>query len=516
MTDAAARAGAPADETRFDLLVIGGGINGAGIARDAAGRGLRVCLVERDDLAAHTSSASTKLIHGGLRYLEHGELRLVREALAERERLLAIAPHIVRPLRFVLPYVDGLRPRWLLRLGLFVYDHAGGREKLAASSSTPLAGNALGAPLQAAIRDGLEYSDCAVDDSRLVLLNAIDARERGAHILPHTGLLAARPAAAGWQATVRDTRSGVQREIHARALVNASGAWVNEVLQRCGVAPRQNLRLVKGSHLILRRQFEGEHAYLLQSPDRRVVFAIPYEGEFTLVGTTDVPYAADPRQVSIDEAEIGYLLDCLNRFLRRPATRQDIVATYAGVRPLYDDGSTEAAQKVSRDYHLELQHGPGTADAAPVLTVYGGKITTYRRLAEAALAALLPALHLPGGNDAWSDQQPLPGGDLPDGDLEGFMQRACQRWPRLPPLLVRRLARTYGTRMSRVLGDARELADLGRDFGAGLTAAEVGYLVNEEWATSAEDILWRRTRLGLALPASAVHDLQDAVAQLLR
>jgi glycerol-3-phosphate dehydrogenase len=496
----------------YDLLVIGGGINGAGIARDAVGRGLSVALLERDDLAAHTSSASTKLIHGGLRYLEHGELRLVRESLAERERLLAIAPHIVRPLRFVLPYVDGLRPRWLLRLGLFVYDHAGGREKLAASSSTPLAGNALGAPLRQGIRDGFEYSDCAVDDSRLVVLNALDAASRGACILPRTELLGATPCPAGWRVEIADRARGARRHLRARALVNATGAWVNDLLGRCDVAPRQRLRLVKGSHLVLRRQYEGEHAYLLQSPDGRVVFAIPYEGEYTLVGTTDVPYAGDAGQVTIDAAEVNYLLDCLNRFLRRPASAGDIVWTYAGVRPLYDDGSAQAAQQVSRDYHLELQHG---AQGAPLLSVYGGKITTYRRLAEAALEQLLPALGLPAG-ETWTDRQPLPGGDIPGGDLAAFMQRACARWPQLPPPLVRRLARTYGTRMGMVLGDARQLQDLGRDFGAGLTAAEVQYLVANEWARSAEDILWRRTRLGLALPASAVHDLQDAVAQLLR
>lgn len=497
---------------RHDLLIIGGGINGAGIARDAVGRGLSACLVERDDLAAHTSSASTKLIHGGLRYLEHGELRLVREALAERERLLAIAPHIVRPLRFVLPYVDGLRPRWLLRLGLFVYDHAGGRDRLAASSSTALAGNALGTPLREGLRDGFEYSDCAVDDSRLVLLNAQDAAERGARVLPRHEFLGATPGPSGWQATVLDHGSGQRRQIQARALVNASGAWVNELLGRCGVVPRQRLRLVKGSHLVLRRLYEGEHAYLLQSPDGRVVFAIPYEGQYTLVGTTDVPYSGDPRRVDIDAAETSYLLACLNRFLRRPASAEDIVSTYAGVRPLYDDGSEQAVQKVSRDYHLELQQG---APDAPLLSVYGGKITTYRRLAEAALEQLLPAMGLPPG-EPWTDQQPLPGGDIADGDLAAFMQRACTRWPRLPVPLVRRLARTYGTRMSRVLGDAKELPDLGRGFGGGLTEAEVRYLVSDEWARDAEDILWRRTRLGLVVPASAVHDLQDTVAQLLR
>jgi glycerol-3-phosphate dehydrogenase len=494
----------------YDLLVIGGGINGAGIARDAVGRGLSVCLVEQDDLAAHTSSASTKLIHGGLRYLEQGELRLVREALAERERLLAIAPHIVRPLRFVLPYVDGLRPRWLLRLGLFVYDHAGGREKLAASAATPLAGSLLGEPLCEGITDGFEYSDCAVDDSRLVVLNALDAAERGATILTRQRVVAIKSDAAGWQVTTEDRRSGAPATLAARALANASGAWVNNLLALAGIKPRQHTRLVKGSHLVLKKQYEGEHAYLLQGADRRVVFAIPWEGG-TLVGTTDVPFDGDPAHVQISAAETAYLLEILNRFLRRPASEADVIASYSGVRPLYDDGTTKAAQQVSRDYHLEVQHAGG----APLLSVYGGKITTYRRLAEHALSLLQEEL---GGNEAeaWTDREPLPGGDMPDADFTRFEAHALARWPQLPPLLVTRLARHYGTRMARILGAARSLDDLGRRFGDHLTLAEVNYLVETEWARSAEDILWRRSRLGLNAPASAVHDLQEAVAQLLR
>jgi len=500
----------------LDLLVVGGGINGAGIARDAAGRGLSVWLVEQDDLAAHTSSASTKLIHGGLRYLEHGELRLVRESLAERERLLAIAPHIVRPLRFVLPYVDGLRPRWLLRLGLFVYDNVGGREKLAASHGTKLAGTLLGAPLREGIDDGFEYSDCWVEDSRLVVLNAMDAAERGAVILTRTRMVSAVPEAAGWAVTLED-RAGAQRTVLCRALVNASGCWVNEVLSRVGVQPKQRLRLVKGSHLVLRRQFEGSHAYLLQTPDRRVLFAIPFEQQWTLVGTTDVPFSGDPADVRIEAAEQEYLLSGLNRFLRKPAAAGDVVATYAGVRPLYDDGSVAAAQRVSRDYHLELQHGVAAGQsqgAAPVLTVYGGKITTYRRLAEAVMQQLLPLF---GREDTgtWTDAEPLPGGDIADADLVAFTARSKERWPGMPAALVERLARLYGTRMARILGGAQGLDQLGQHFGGTLTMAEVRYLVEQEWARDAGDILWRRTRLGYTLPASAVHYLQDAVAQLL-
>ena len=498
-------------DTPYDLLVVGGGINGAGIARDAAGRALSVCLVEQDDLAAHTSSASTKLIHGGLRYLEHGELRLVRESLAERERLLAIAPHIVRPLRFVLPYVDGLRPRWLLRLGLFVYDHAGGREKLAASSSTELTGTALGAPLLPALTDGFEYSDCWVEDSRLVVLNAMDAAERGATVHTRTRVVAARSVQDHWELTTEHRETGAQRVLRGRALVNATGAWVNDLLQLAGMQPKQQVRLVKGSHLIFNRLYEGDHAYLLQSPDQRVVFAIPFQERFTLVGTTDVPFDGDPALVSIDEAERDYLIECLNRFLRKPVSAQDVVADYSGVRPLYDDGSTSAAQKVSRDYHLELQHAPG---GAPILSVYGGKITTYRRLAEAAMDLLLPAIARDDPGD-WTAEAALPGGDLPGADFARFLKNCLERWPQIPGALVTRLARLYGTRMGHILGSARQLEDLGPCFGDTLTLAEVRYCVQQEWARDAGDILWRRTRLGLGMPESAVHDLQDAVAQLL-
>jgi glycerol-3-phosphate dehydrogenase len=497
------------ESRQFDLVIIGGGINGAGIARDAAGRGLAVCLVEQDDLAAHTSSASTKLIHGGLRYLEHGELRLVREALAERERLLAIAPHIVRPMRFVLPYVDGLRPRWLLRLGLFVYDHAGGRDRLAASNSTRLAGTVLGAPLRESLTDGFEYSDCWVEDSRLVVLNAMDAAARGAMVLVRTRFVSATAREGRWLVTVENRATGAQRTLTTGMLVNATGAWVNEVLGRTGLRPRQRLRLVKGSHLVLRRLYEGDHAYLLQSPDRRVLFAIPFEDRYTLLGTTDVPFDGDPANVAMDEAERDYLLAGVNRFLRVPATPADIVWSYSGVRPLYDDGTETTAQKVSRDYHLELQHG----DGAPVLSVYGGKITTYRRLAEAAMEQVQRELGRNG--EPWTAGAPLPGGDIADGDLDAFTARACDRWAAMPAALVQRLARLYGTRMAHILGSARRLTDLGEHFGAMLTEAEVRYLVQHEWARSPEDILWRRTRLGLALDASAVQHLQHAVTKLL-
>ncbi|MEP7312342.1 MAG: glycerol-3-phosphate dehydrogenase [Pseudomonadota bacterium] len=487
----------------YDLAIIGGGINGAGIARDAAGRGLSVCLLEQDDLAGHTSSASTKLIHGGLRYLEQRELRLVREALAERERLLAIAPHIIRPLRFVLPYVEGLRPRWLLRLGLFVYDHAGGRDQLAASRSVDFAEGELGFPLKPIMRHGFEYSDCWVDDSRLVVLNALDAAERGARVLTRTRLLQARSVAGVWELACADRASGRPLALRARAIVNAGGAWVNELLGRLDIEPRQQLRLVKGSHIILPQLYAGDHAYLLQSPDRRVIFAIPYEGRFTLIGTTDLPFTGDPTSVAITPAEVDYLCANLNRFFAKPIAPADVLGSYAGVRALHDDGDGATAQTVSRDYHLEMQY----ADHAPVLSVYGGKITTYRRLAEAALKLLLPALDMAAGE--WTQEEVLPGGDFAAGDLALFSAHAGQRWPAFPAPLIERLARSYGTRMAHILNDAHAPCDLGHDLGAGLTSAEVRYLVRHEWARTTDDILWRRTKLGLQRSAVDIVRLEN-------
>ena len=497
----------------YDLAVVGGGINGAGIARDAVGRGLSVCLLEQDDLAGHTSSASTKLIHGGLRYLEQREFRLVRESLAERERLLAIAPHIIRPLRFVLPYVEGLRPRWLLRLGLFVYDHVGRRESLAASRSVNFDSEGLeqlGAPLKPGMRNGFEYSDCWVDDSRLVVLNALDAAERGARVLTRTRLLQARAASGLWQLDCEDRGDGRRVTLRARALANASGAWVNELLGRLGVTPRQELRLVKGSHIILPRLYDGEHAYLLQSPDRRVLFAIPYESRFTLIGTTDLPFDGDPAKVAITAAEIEYLCENLNRFFAKPIAPGDVLSSYAGVRPLHDDGSRGDSQTVSRDYTLDVQQTEG---GPPVLSVYGGKITTYRRLAEAALDLLLPPLDRADAA-AWTQQEALPGGDFAAGDLERFTLQAQARWSALPATLIARLARSYGTRTAQILGGARQLSDLGEDYGEGLTHAEILYLVRHEWARDVDDILWRRTKLGLVLPAAGVERLRAALRKL--
>ena len=488
---AKAMQGTGGEEGVFDLLIVGGGINGAGIARDAAGRGLKVLLVERDDLAAHTSSASTKLIHGGLRYLEYYEFRLVRESLKERERLLAIAPHIIWPLRFILPKPPTGRPGWLIRLGLFLYDHIGGRKLLPPSRRVRLEG-ALGAGLRPAVRRGFAYSDCWVQDARLVVLNAMDARERGATILTRTALVAARREGDRWIATIRD--GGGERQVAARAIVNAAGQWVQQILgEVAGTRAERPPRLVKGSHIVVPRLFEGDHAFILQNPDKRIVFAIPYEQDFTLIGTTDVTVGAEEGRPTISAAETDYLCESVNRYFARSIGAGDVVWSYSGVRPLYDDGRSDASA-VTRDYVLKL----GTEAAPQILSIFGGKITTYRKLAEQALAKLAP--FLPPMRAPWTDGAPLPGGDIEAGDFEAFVSGTQRRWPFLSPALARRLARAYGTRIERVLGPATSMAMLGEDFGGGLTAAELDYLVGEEWATTAEDMLWRRSKLGLHLP----------------
>jgi len=489
-----------ATDDRFDILVIGGGINGVGVARDAAGRGLRVCLVEQDDLASHTSSAATKLIHGGLRYLEYYEFRLVREALIERERLLGIAPHIIWPMRFVLPHVPSLRPRWLLRLGLFVYDHIGARKRLPSSKSVRLGTRPLGKPLQDHLQHGFMYSDCWVQDSRLVVLNALDASERGAKIMTRTRLLSARREGKFWLARCQDTNTGVQFTLQARAIVNAAGAWVEDVLkQRMGARSSKSVRLIKGSHIVVPRMYEGEQAYFLQNPDGRIEFVIPYEQDYTLIGTTDVAFTGDPSDVRISADEVTYLCDSINRYFKQQLTPKDVVWSYAGVRPLYDDDASSAAA-VTRDYELELT---GDEDEPILLSVFGGKITTYRKLAEHAMEKLQPLLG--GSDDSWTGVTPLPGGDIvatkkPDHDFDRFVEHTQSRWQFLPPATTRRLARAYGTRVAHILGNAESLTDLGEDFGGGLTRAEVDYLVKHEWARTSDDILWRRSKLGLHTP----------------
>ncbi len=481
----------------YDLLVVGGGINGAGIARDAAGRGLSVALVEQADLASATSSASTKLIHGGLRYLEHYEFRLVREALHEREVLLRLAPHIIRPLRFVLPHDGSLRPAWMIRLGLVLYDtlgwHPGGPQRLLPGSrAIDLRHDPRGAALRPDLRRGFVYSDCWVEDSRLVVLNARDAHERGALVLTRTRCTAARRAGALWEATVEDTHSRARRQLTARALVNAAGPWAGRFLETAvRIRPRQRLRLVKGSHIVVPRLYDGEHAYILQNRDRRIVFAIPYEGRFTLIGTTDEPYDGDPAEVRISRDEVDYLCDIINRSFTRRIEAADVVWSYSGVRPLSDDEEADPSA-VSRDYVLEID---GAAGEAPLLSVIGGKITTYRRLAEHALDKLRP--WFPALGPAWTGGAALPGGDIAGADFARFLDELRRRFAWLPQALALRYARAYGTRVGRVLGRGTGPDCLGAELGDGLYEAELHYLMDEEWARTPDDVLWRRSKLGL-------------------
>ncbi len=490
-----------------DLLIVGGGINGAGIARDAAGRGLKVMLVEQHDLASHTSSASTKLIHGGLRYLEYGEFRLVREALAERERLWAMAPHIIWPLRFVIPQTLSPRPAWMMRIGLFLYDHIGGRKRLPPTQAIALDRSPLGAALADRQGRGFVYSDCWVEDSRLVVLNALDAAERGAQVHTHTRFLSARREDAAWIATISNADGS--RDVRARALVNAAGPWVADVIGRAaGARSERSVRLVKGSHIVVPRLYEGDHAYFLQNPDRRIMFAIPYEGHFTLLGTTEEPWEGEAGTVTISERETRYLLDGANRYFRRQLGKADLVWSYAGIRPLYDDdeGNTSA---VTRDYVLDVDTRDGSA---PILSVFGGKITTYRRLAEQAMKRLAP--FFPEAGAAWTAGAALPGGDMPDADFARFAEGLYARYPGLPRALLFRLARAYGTRAMRLLGQARSVEDLGENLGGGLRAAELNYLLSVEWARSAQDILFRRSKLGLHVPQGTAARIDAYIAAI--
>ena len=474
-------------ETSCDVLVVGGGINGAGIARDLAGRGLRVVLAEQDDLAAHTSSASTKLIHGGLRYLEYYEFGLVRKALQEREGLLKSAPHIMWPLRFVMPHDPAMRPAWMIRAGLFLYDHLAKRELLPGSTGVNLRASPLGAPLKPQFTRGFVYSDGWVDEARLVVLCAIDARERGADIRTRTRCTAAVRGSAGWNATLegRDGRTAVQ----ARALVNAAGPWAERFLRQAAQPAHgealltKSLRLVKGSHIVVPRCFEHDHAYIFQNPDKRIIFAIPYEGRFTLIGTTDVEQDGDPAEARIARDEVAYLCEQASRYFERPVTPQQVCWSYSGVRPLLDDGADAAA--VTRDYALESRH-----DGAPLLSVWGGKITTFRKLAEEAADEVCRLLG--ERRAAWTAGAVLPGGDL-GMDFESFVKTLP-----VPPPLARRLARAYGTRAPRVLARG-----LGAEVAPGLHEGELQHLCDDEWATTADDVLWRRSKLGLHLDEPA-------------
>lgn len=497
------RAGS-SEATNFDVLVVGGGINGTGIARDLAGRGLAVLLCEKDDLAAHTSGASTKLIHGGLRYLEHYEFALVRKALAEREGLLRSAPHIMWAMRFVLPHNPSMRPVWMVRAGLFLYDHLARRDVLPGSTTIDLHQHVAGGPLEPGFSKGFVYSDGWVDDARLVVLNAIDAAERGATVLTRWACVDARRGQTQWQVRLQGSH-GQTRDITARALVNASGPWAAQFLAEHAHAPeRKSLRLVKGSHIVVPKIFEHEYAYIFQSPDKRIIFAIPYEGEFTLIGTTDVEHRGDIVAARIDESEIAYLCEQASRYFARPVRSSDVVWSYSGVRPLLDDESGDPSA-VTRDYALELdtQMGKGSKQpAAPLLTVWGGKLTTFRKLAEEAADRLMRPLGVQRA--AWTHGVFFPGGDFsawigaarrPDTDFGRLVEAISLRYPRLPPALCRRLARCYGARVELLLGDG----ELGAEVAPGLFEAELHYLHAHEWARDAEDVLWRRTKLGLHL-----------------
>lgn len=466
----------------YDLLIIGGGINGCAIAREAALNGMRVLLVEKDDLASHTSSASTKLIHGGLRYLETYQFRLVHEALEERERLLAAAPHLIRPMRFVLPHAHAVRPWWMIRVGLWLYDLLAGRSSLPRARGLRTQDVAYTAPLKGEHR-GFVYSDAWVDDARLTVANALDAAAYGAQIATRTELLSATRRDGGWEATLTDGRS-----VAARAIVNAGGPWVRKVLDQTGVASTSGVRLVKGSHIVVPKLFEGDHAYILQQPDRRIVFAIPYEGGFTEIGTTDV--AVDqPTDAICSDAEKVYLCDAVNRYFTRPVSPAEIHWCWSGVRPLFDDGAA-AAQTVTRDYVLELDR-----DGPPLLSIFGGKITTGRALAEEAVAKIGTALGME--TEPRTRARIFPGGGI--ADIDALCAQVARHWPFLGTERARRMTHAYGTAVAEMLRDVKSPADLGREFGAGLSEVEACWLRDREWARTPEDVLWRRSKLGLHL-----------------
>ena len=476
-----------------DLFVIGGGINGAGIARDAAGRGLSVVLCEKDDLAEGTSSRSGKLVHGGLRYLEYYEFRLVREALAEREVLLRAAPHIIWPMRFVLPHSPDDRPAWLVRLGLFLYDHLGGRKTLPGTRTLDLRRAPEGAPIKPAFSRGFEYSDCWVDDARLVVFNAVDASARGAEVLTRTPCTSARREDGAWTVTTRSTLTGEERTWRARVLVNAAGPWVSDVVGRvAGSNSARKVRLVKGSHIVVPKFWDGPQAYLVQNHDKRVIFINPYEGDRALIGTTDVPWEGRAEDVEASEAEVDYLIAAVNRYFKEQLSRADVLTTFSGVRPLFDDGKGNPSA-VTRDYVFDLDETGG----APMLNVFGGKITTFRELAERGMHRL--RAFFPQMGPDWTEGAPLPGGDMPGADFAAFADAMKREYPWMPRDLRRHYARLYGTRTAMIVGDAKGLDGLGRHFGGTLWEAEARHLVAHEWALRPDDVLWRRTKHRLHL-----------------
>ena len=472
----------------YDIAVIGGGINGVGIAADAAGRGLSVFLCEKDDLASHTSSASSKLIHGGLRYLEHKEFRLVREALAEREVLLAKAPHIIRPMRFIMPHRPHLRPAWLIRTGLFFYDHLGKREKLLGSNNVYFKDDS---PLNSAITRGFEYSDCAVDDSRLVVLNAMHAREKGADVVTRTRCLSAQRVEGYWVVELENAQGSFK--IKAKALVNAAGPWVAQFIkQDLELKSPYGIRLIQGSHIVVPKLYEGDKAFIMQNDDRRIVFAIPYLDQYTMIGTTDREYQGDPSKVQITQAETDYLLEVSNAHFKKQLTQADIIWTFAGVRPLCDDESDNPSA-ITRDYTLALSQE--THDQAPLLSVFGGKLTTYRKLAESAMQQL--KAFFPEMKGSWTATEALPGGENM-ASAEQLVNEIRAQITDVSESLAKRWATSYGSRIWNILGESVSIDQLGLGFGHGLFAKEVDYLCRFEWATTSEDILWRRSKLGLS------------------
>ncbi|MFQ5936503.1 MAG: glycerol-3-phosphate dehydrogenase [Acidiferrobacterales bacterium] len=491
-----------------DLLVIGGGINGVGIARDAAGRGLSVVLCEQGDLSGATSWASSKLIHGGLRYLEHYEFRLVRESLAEREVLLHIAPHLVHPLRFVLPHVPELRPAWMIRAGLFLYDHLSRRVSLPSSTSVDLRHDPLGAGLKPAFRKAFAYSDCQVDDARLVIANARAAASLGARVLVRTACVGAEVVDGVWQLKLKDRDTDMQTPVNARALVNVAGPWVDEVAGSIsGARSRKQTRLVKGSHIVVPRLHEGTHAYLLQNEDRRQVFVIPFEERYSLIGTTEVEVEGIPDPLGISAAEVDYLCRAVHRYFARRVQPQDVLWSFAGLRPLFGDSVTDLSA-ITRDYELDLELVDRNA---PVLTVHGGKITTYRRLAEEVLAKLKP--HLPYMKAPWTESIALPGGDMVNSDFDAFVERLVQEYRGFSKELLLSLAHRHGTLCAQVLGPAQDVEALGQYFGGSLYAREIDYLIDREWARSADDVLWRRTKTGLAMSEQQRKNVADYLAR---
>ena len=487
----------------YDVLIIGGGINGCGIARDAAGRGYSVCLCEAGDFAGGTSSASTKLVHGGLRYLEHFEFRLVRKALMEREVLWKIAPHIIWPMRFVLPHHSGLRPAWLLRLGLFLYDHIGGRKLLPPATTVNLSGNEVGKPLKPGFKKAFEYSDCWVEDSRLVILNARDAADRGASVRPHTKVVNAQRAGDQWRVEIEDTATGGCETVTASIVVNAAGPWVDTVLKTAfGRNDTRNVRLVRGSHIVIARKFDHDKAYIFQNQDNRIIFAIPYEGDYTLIGTTDAEHGDEMDKPEISAGEIDYLCTMASEYFAEPVTRSDVVWTYSGVRPLYDDGASKA-QEATRDYVIRAD---GSRDTGLLINIFGGKITTFRVLAEEILDHIEKALG--ARKPSWTADAALPGGDFAAQGFNALVDQYANDRPHMERKLITRLVRHYGTRAQIVLGDARKASDLGKSFGNGLHEAEIVYLMRHEWARNAQDILFRRTRLGIGYDTEQIQSLQ--------